>query len=249
MLKLRFLMFCLLISNFTDTLGLDIYKNKPSKVNSSRFFITPYIGFQNYLLINSKISQINDSLRLSFEQGDKERIPIGIKFEDMCCKYWGWGLNANYSYKGLSAFPKYYSNLGYTGPDVIISADNISIEPMLFLKKTFLKKIHLTIGGGIGTYISMFKSSQTKNYSWYKNATPVFYDFAPVATDNIYRNITPIYHLLTSIKNKNFDISLSYSKTLISPIKRFEYQNKIYDFNKIRISTISIFVGYSIGIK
>ncbi len=211
--------------------------------SEKRHSLTPIIGLASNTSTLFTISP-NTDVKLDYLSGDEIRLPITLRYQYKISKGNFVGVDLLGNYNTLYMHPAYNTQTyGYVGPTVISHAGSMIGGDIHFSKTVNLKLFNIFGLAGLGGYRQSPDNTYTKDYSWYRNASPAFYDFAVVATNNAIRKFMPITNLGLGIRYKHLELGVNYQYSLRSPVKSFEYQGVQYD-NKLRFVSKGCFVGY-----
>jgi hypothetical protein len=226
-------------------LSLIIYLNPiwAQKPREKRHSLTPIIGLASNTSTLFTISPNND-VKIDYLSGDEIRLPITLRYQYKISNGNFAGIDILGNYNTLYMRPSYNTlSSGYVGPSVISHAGSM-IGVNIHYSKTIDLKLFRVFGKfGLGGYRQNPDNTYTKDYNWYRNASPMFYDFAVAATNNTVRKFMPITTLCLGIRYKHIEFGLNHQYSLRSPVKSFEYQGIQYD-NKLRFVSKGCFVGY-----
>jgi len=217
-----------------------VWAQKPGE---KRHSITPIIGLASNTSTLFTISP-NTDVKLDYLSGDEITLPITLRYQYKISNGNFVGVDVLGNYNTLYMHPAYHTQgYGYVGPAVISHAGTMIGGDIHYSKMVDLKLFHVFGIVGFGGYRQSPDNTYTKDYSWYKNASPVFYDFAVAATNNAIRKFMPITTLGLGFRYRHLELGVNYQYSLRSPVKSFEYQGIQYD-NKLRFASKGCFVGY-----
>lgn len=231
----RILIIILILGSFNLIIAQNIKKNRHS--------LTPILGLASNRTTLLTIAP-NSNVKLDYLSGDDLRLPVSLRYQYQLknSHYFGADLLGNYN--PLDLHPAFNAQgLGYAGP-IAPSHSGTMIGFDIHYSKTLNVKLFDFVGtAGLGGYFQSPDNSLTQDYSWYRNASPEFYEFAVIATNDAVRKFMPIAVLGIGIRYKHLELGVNLQYSLRSPVKGFDYQGVHYD-NNIRFSSKGCFVGY-----
>lgn len=231
----RLIIISLIIISFNSAVSQYI-KNK-------RHSITPILGLASNRSTLLTIAP-NANVKLDYMYGNDYRLPVALRYQYQLksSHYIGADLLGNYN--PLYLHPAFNTQgLGFAGPVVVSHAGTMLGFDFHYSKTINVKLFDLVGTTGFGGYFQRPDNSLTQDYSWYRNASSEFYEFAVTATNNAIRKFMPIAVLGVGVRYKHLELGVNLQYSLRSPVKGFDYQGVNYD-NNIRFSSKGCFVAY-----
>lgn len=220
--------------------GLALYAQKSV---IKRHSITPIFGFNSNRITPLTIAPSAD-LRIDYNNGDELRMPITLRYQYFINKGNSVGVDFLGNFNNIWLHPAYrFQNFGFLGP-VVISHPGTMLGGDLHYSRTIDVKLFKLYGLlGFGGYFLRPDNTYTQDYSWYRDASPDFYEFAVAATNNKVKSFMPITNLGLGLRFKHIELGVNFQYSLSSPVKGFEYKGIQYN-NNLRFSSKGCFVGY-----
>ncbi|MFM6984859.1 MAG: hypothetical protein ACKOXF_12050 [Chitinophagaceae bacterium] len=212
-------------------------------IKNKRHSITPILGIASNRSTLLTIAP-NPNVKLDYLSGDNFRLPVSFRYQYQLKKSHYIGADLLGNYNPLDLHPAYNTqSLGYAGP-IVVSHSGTMIGFDFHYSKTLNVKLFDIVGtAGLGGYFQSPDNTLTQDYSWYRNASPEFYNFAVAATNNSVKKFMPITVLGIGIRYKHLELGVNLQYSLQSPVKGFEYQGIFYD-NNIRFTSKGSYIGY-----
>ncbi len=227
----------------TPGIPLTEMKKKLSISAPKRHSITLMASLSN-TGINPFTLQVSPSLRCVYENGETINTPIAIRYQYRMKRGNRLGVDYQNMYCPISFHPQYQTNnFGFGGPMVPAVSSNLQGINFHYSKAIDIKLLEVFGFVGAGGYFTGKSSTATTDYSWYKSASPEFYEFAPAVTHNVIKSFIPMLHFGAGVRFKHLEGGINNQFSLSSPIKPIEYQGATFN-NNIRLKSIGYYIAY-----
>jgi hypothetical protein len=205
--------------------------------------IMPMVGLASTGISDYSL-RLSNGLQVSYASGDRLRTPLGIRYQYRMKKGNILGADVLSVFNSLSILPQYPDATSQlSGPIMALGGDMMGAN-IHYSKTIDIKMIEIFAMAGFGGYFMGNRSNNlTTDYSWYKNADPGFYDFAPVVTNNVLKKFMPVVDLGFGIRFKHMEAGLHNQISLSSPVKDFTYNGQSHSV-PLSWKSIWFYVGY-----
>jgi hypothetical protein len=213
-----------------------------------RHSITPMLGItSNRNTPTPYVLSPGANLQIRYLNGDEMRMPLALRYDYRLKKGRTVGASMLMNYNPLYLAPAFRANTSgfdmFIGPAVGAQTGNLPGLLFHYSASMNFKLIKFFGSAGLGSYLQRPVEDLTADYSWYKYAPAEFYPFAVAATHQSTRRLLPITAISLGFRLKNVECSWSLHRSLLSPVKPFEYNGVQFE-NNIRFRSIGFYLGY-----
>lgn len=218
-----------------------------------RHSVTPMLGITvNINIPTPYVLSPGADLQIRYLNGDNLRMPLALRYEYRLKKGRALGASFLLNYNPLYLAPAFREKSSGSGMFIgpAVDAQTGSLPGLLFHYSASMnfKLIKFFGSAGLGSYLQRPVEDLTADYSWYKNAPAEFYPFAVAATHQSTRRVLPITAISLGIRLKHLECSWSLHRSLLSPVKAFEYNGVLFD-NNLRFRSMGFYLGYRFELK
>jgi hypothetical protein len=225
---------------FVWTQTPSLMADKPRK---NRHSITPMLGIARNTTTPFTLSPAAN-LRIQYLNGDQLRNPFMLRYDYRLNKGSSIGGSLLLNHNPLYLNPQ-FNNGTFIGPGIINHAGTMPGLTAHYSGSMSLGLVRIFGTAGLGAYRQQPNEALTSDYSWYKNAPAAFYDFAVASTYQSIRRVLPISALSAGVKLKQLEFSWVMQRSLLSPVRPFEYNGVAFK-NNIRFRSSGFYVAYQL---
>lgn len=221
-----------------------VYLRKSPKITPiKRHSITPMLSLSNTSTSNF-ILQVSPTLLCEFTSGETLNTPLAVRYQYRMKQGNRLGFDYMNMYSSFAFTPKAKDNaMGFYGPMVPAFSSNLHGFNVHYSKAIDIKLLEIFGFVGAGGYLTGKPNTSTADYSWYRNASAEFYDFAPAVTHNIIKPFIPMLNFGAGVRLKHLEGGINNQFSLSSPIKTIEYQGNTFQ-NNIRLKSIGYYIAH-----
>lgn len=194
--------------------------------------------------INNLSLRVSHGLQVSYSGGDRWRTPVSMRYQYRMKRGNILGTDFTVIYNPLIITPQYLdANSVFGGPS--ISAGHYMRGLNVHYSKTIDIKILEVFGmAGFGAYYNGKQNNPgTSDFSWYKDANPEFYNFAPVVSDKALRKLMPVIVFGCGVRFRHLEGGINHQIALSGPVKDFTYNGYTHSV-PLNWKSIGYYVGY-----
>ena len=223
--------------------AIESKKPKPLQHNPPKHSITPMLSLSN-TSVSEFLLQVSPTLQCKFQNGETLNTPIALRYQYRMKRGNRIGLDYLNMYSSLMFRPQTQDNtFGFYGPAVPAFSANLQGANLHFSKAIDIKLLEVFGFVGVGGYLSGKQNPMTADYSWYKNSTAEFYEFAPAATHNVIKPFIPMLNFGAGVRLKHLEGGINNQFSLSSPVKNIQYQGTTFT-NNMRLKSIGYYIAY-----
>ena len=218
-------------------------KKNPKITQVKRHSITPMVSLSNSST-SDFVLQVSPDLLCEYVSGETLNTPLALRYQYRMKKGNRFGIDYMNMYSSLLLRPKVKDNqLGFYGPTVPAFSSNLHGFNVHYSKAIDIKLLEVFGFIGAGGYLGNSTNPLTADYSWYKNASAEFYDFAPAVTHNVIKPFIPMLNFGAGVRLKHLEGGINNQFSLSSPVKAIQYQGNTFQ-NNIRLKSIGYYIAY-----
>ncbi|MFM1792795.1 MAG: hypothetical protein RLZZ252_1149 [Bacteroidota bacterium] len=218
-------------------------RKSPKITPVKRHSITPMLSLSNTSTSNF-ILQVSPTLLCEFSSGETLNTPLAVRYQYRMKQGNRLGFDYLNMYSSFAFAPKAKDNsLGFYGPMVPAFSSNLHGFNVHYSKAIDIKLLEIFGFVGAGGYLTGKPNTTTADYSWYRNASAEFYDFAPAVTHNVIKSFIPMLNFGAGVRLKHLEGGINNQFSLSSPIKAIQYQGNTFQ-NNIRLKSIGYYIAY-----